>query len=157
MHAYLLVWLCFAIFNSVSSANSTSATATAAVAAVVSNTALPINAAASIFTELCNCPQHRSLILGLSAIIQAIVISCPSALVWHNLGDGKSTSPLNGSPLDLLPCSPSNLPMPAGSDNQRVSRKFTVRVSLICSVESACSCHFCIVSWGNCDLRLRLV
>jgi len=114
------------MFDSVNNATPTSATVTAATAAVVSNAALPVSAAASVFTELCNCPQHRSLILGLSAIIQAIVVSCPSALVWHNLGDGKSTSPLNGSPLDLLPCSPSNLPMPAGSDNQRVSRTFIV-------------------------------
>jgi len=107
--------------------STTSPSASAAVATAASNAALPVNAATSVFTELCNCPQHRSLILGISAIIQAIVISCPGALVWHNLGDGKSTSPLNGSPLDLLPCSSSNLPMPAGSDNHRVNRKFTVR------------------------------
>jgi len=114
------------MFDSVNNATPTSAAVTAATATVVSNAALPISAAVSVFTELCNCPQHRSLILGLSAIVQAIVVSCPSALVWHNLGDGKSTSPLNGSPLDLLPCSPSNLPMPVGSDNQRVSRTFIV-------------------------------
>jgi len=119
----MLCCLCSSICNSVSS--TTSPPAAAAVSTVVaSNAALPSSAATSVFTELCNCPQHRSLILSLSAIIQAIAISCPSALVWHNLGDGKSTSPLNGSPLDLLPCSPSNLPMPAGSDNHRVSRKF---------------------------------
>jgi len=121
------------MFDSVTNVTSTPATSTAAAATVVSNAALPISAAASVFTELCNCPQHRGLILGLSAIIQAIVISCPSALVWHNLGDGKCTSPLNGSPLDLLPCSPSNLPMPAGSDNHRVSGTFTVCRSFVCS------------------------
>lgn len=82
----------------------------------------PVNAASlSAFSEFCNCPQHRSLLLCLSAIVQAIVMSCPSALVWHNLGEGKSGSPLSGSPLDLLPCSPSNLPMPHGSDNKLVS------------------------------------
>jgi len=82
----------------------------------------PVSAAAmSAFTEFCNCPQHRSLLLCLSAIVQAIVLSCPSGLVWHNLGDGKSGSPLSGSPLDLLPCSPSSLPMPAGNDNKSVS------------------------------------
>jgi len=117
----------------ISSANSTaSAPTTVTAATVVSNAALPVSAAMSVFTELCNCPQHRSLILGLSAIIQAIVISCPSAMVWHNLGDGKSSSPLNGSPLDLLPCSPSNLPMPAGSDNHRVSHKVYISQPLIC-------------------------
>jgi len=132
------LYVCCFIFQHCNSVNSTTSTSAApAVAAVVSNAALPISAAASVFTELCNCPQHRSLILGLSAIIQAIAISCPSALVWHNLGDGKSTSPLNGSPLDLLPCSPSNLPMPAGSDNHRVSGKFSVRGSFFASF------HFC--------------
>jgi len=51
---------------------------------------------------------------------QAVTLSCPSALVWHNLGEGKSTSPLNGSPLDLLPCPPSCLSMPASADNAQI-------------------------------------
>jgi len=124
---FVMLILCVLIFDSVSSTASPSATTTVAV---VSSASLPISAATSIFSELCNCPQHRSLILSLSALIQAIVISCPSALIWQNLGDGKTTSPLNGSPLDLLPCSPSNLPMPAGSDNHRVSTKWFINCVL---------------------------
>ena len=87
-----------------------------------STSAPPVNTAAmSAFSEFCNCPQHRSLLLCLSAVVQAIVLSCSSSLVWHNLGDGKSASPLSGSPLDMLPVSPSSLPMPVGNDNKSVS------------------------------------
>ena len=41
---------------------------------------------AAIFAEYNNCPQHRGLLLSLSSIIQSIVVQCPMALVWHNLG-----------------------------------------------------------------------
>jgi len=44
---------------------------------------------------------------------QSIVLCCPSALVWHySLTDSRNKT---GSPLDLLPIAPSNLPMPGGT------------------------------------------
>ena len=73
------------------------------------------------FSEYLQCPQHRMVILALCGLLQAITLGCPGALVWHNFGESKSNSVLCGSPLDLLPCAPSSLPMPPGMDNQYVS------------------------------------
>ena len=42
------------------------------------------------------------------------------SLVWHDFGEGKTSSVLSGSPLDLLPFHPSCLPMPPRADNQKV-------------------------------------
>ena len=66
----------------------------------------------SCFSQLLNCTLHRSVVLGLSSIIQIITLNCPTALVWHNINEGKTVSSLHGSPLDNLPCPPSCLPMP---------------------------------------------
>ncbi|ELT92763.1 hypothetical protein CAPTEDRAFT_163894 [Capitella teleta] len=74
----------------------------------------------SLFAEYNGCPQHRGLILALSYVLQTVAIRCPGALVWHHLGDGKGSSILSGSPLDLLPCAPSCLPMAPGADNQSI-------------------------------------
>lgn len=68
------------------------------------------------FNELMTCSHHRNVILGLSVMIQIITIECPTALIWLNLGDGKAST-LQGSPLDFLPCEPSNLPMPPRPHN----------------------------------------
>ena len=46
------------------------------------------------------------------AILQAVTLRCPGALVWHHFGEDKKSPVLSGSPLDLLPCAPSSLPMP---------------------------------------------
>ncbi|MGH0183474.1 UNVERIFIED_CONTAM: hypothetical protein FKN15_012141 [Acipenser sinensis] len=65
------------------------------------------------FTDFYICPQHRPLVFGLSCMLQSIVLCCPSALVWHySLMDSRNKT---GSPLDLLPIAPSNLPMPGGN------------------------------------------
>uniref|UniRef100_A0A4W5MEI1 Mediator complex subunit 12 n=1 Tax=Hucho hucho TaxID=62062 RepID=A0A4W5MEI1_9TELE len=65
------------------------------------------------FTDFYICPQHRPLVFGLSCMLQSIMLCCPSALVWHySLTDSRNKT---GSPLDLLPISPSNLPMPGGN------------------------------------------
>lgn len=69
------------------------------------------------FTELLSCNHHRNVVLGLSAIIQIITLECSTSLVWHNIGENKSGTSLHGSPLDFLPCAPSNLPMPQRSCN----------------------------------------
>ncbi|CAF1122651.1 unnamed protein product [Adineta steineri] len=81
----------------------------------------PIN-----FTNLIACPQHRVIIYSLSAIIQCITLRCPSALLYNNPIDDQQKSDtllLNyGSPLDFLPCSPSQLPLPIGIDQQLIKQ-----------------------------------
>ncbi|XP_026136992.1 mediator of RNA polymerase II transcription subunit 12 isoform X1 [Carassius auratus] len=75
------------------------------------------------FTDFYICPQHRPVVFGLSCMLQSIVLCCPSALVWHySLTDSRNKT---GSPLDLLPIAPSNLPMPGGNSsfNQQVRVK----------------------------------
>ena len=55
------------------------------------------------------CSTHLlSIVHTLSSIIQTTVVLCPGALVWYPPSDSKSC----GSPLDLLPCAPSSLPLP---------------------------------------------
>jgi len=70
------------------------------------------------FSDLVNCSHHRNVILGLSVIVQIITLDCPTSLIWLNVGDSKAAATLQGSPLDFLPCEPSNLPMPSRPHNQ---------------------------------------
>ena len=63
--------------------------------------------------------------LGLTLINSAL--RCPSALVWNYLGEGKSqNSVFSGSPLDLLPCAPSSLPMPNSNEAPHVRSQLLV-------------------------------
>ena len=55
------------------------------------------------FLEIMNDAYLRFIIFGLSAVVQTITTDCPSALVWHYFGEGKSPTSLLGSPLDYLP------------------------------------------------------
>ncbi|XP_033637539.1 mediator of RNA polymerase II transcription subunit 12-like protein isoform X2 [Asterias rubens] len=81
---------------------------------------------AAIFAEYTSCPQHRPIIVGLSLILQTITLRCPSALVWINIGEGKSAgSP--GSPLDILPCAPSSLPLPGPPTMQNHHIRASIR------------------------------
>lgn len=75
---------------------------------------------AASFAECLGCLHHRSIVLQLSAVLQVITLECSSALVWNNVGEGKTGSILNGSPLDLLPCPPSCLPMAPRPHNAQV-------------------------------------
>ena len=84
------------------------------------NQLMPPNPLAAIFAEYNNCPQHRGIVLSLSSTLQVITMTNPSALVWNNLGEGKVNSPYCGSPIDILPCSPSSLPMPPSDQNAQV-------------------------------------
>ena len=72
----------------------------------------------SCFNELMNCSHHRNVLLGLSVMIQVITLDCPTSLIWLNIGDSKGAANLQGSPLDFLPCEPSNLPMPNRPHNR---------------------------------------
>lgn len=74
-----------------------------------------VNPLTTAFNDYLTCPHHRDIIYELSAIIQAITLECPTALVWNSVGEGKSPSVLNGSPLDHLPCPPAALPCPPAS------------------------------------------
>ena len=82
------------------------------------------NPLSAVFAQYNNCPQHRGIVLSLCATLQIISLLCPSSLVWNSLGDGKSSSFLCGSPLDLLPCAPSSLPMPQGPQNMQVQEVY---------------------------------
>ncbi|EEC08725.1 thyroid hormone receptor-associated protein, putative [Ixodes scapularis] len=75
---------------------------------------------AASFAECLSCSHHRSIVLQLSAVLQVITLECPSALVWNNIGEGKANPILNGSPLDILPCPPSCLPMAPRPYNAQV-------------------------------------
>lgn len=68
----------------------------------------PIDNAVS---ELLSCPEHRNVLIQLSAILQIITLECPTALVWCGAGDSRSSSVYYGSPLDFIPVAPSSLPM----------------------------------------------
>ncbi|XP_015113779.1 mediator of RNA polymerase II transcription subunit 12 isoform X2 [Diachasma alloeum] len=70
------------------------------------------NPLTTAFNDYLSCPHHRGVIYSLSAIIQVIILECPTALVWNSVGEGKAPSVLNGSPLDYLPCPPASLPCP---------------------------------------------
>lgn len=63
------------------------------------------------------CEHHRPVIMELSAIIQAITLRCPGALVWCGLSgkERDSITPLTGAPLEYMPVLPSQLPMPSSS------------------------------------------
>ncbi|XP_063967745.1 mediator of RNA polymerase II transcription subunit 12-like protein isoform X1 [Lytechinus pictus] len=98
-----------------------------------SNAQMPSNppshsqhALASILAEFRSCPQHHSIILGLSCILQAVTLRCPSALVWINLGESKNYS-VPGSPLDILPCPPSLLPLPGSISIQNHQIRSSIR------------------------------
>ncbi|XP_037561633.2 mediator of RNA polymerase II transcription subunit 12-like protein [Dermacentor silvarum] len=87
-----------------------------------------ISPLAASFAECLSCSHHRSIVLQLSVVLQYITLKCPTALVWNSIGEGKANPILNGSPLDLLPCPPSCLPMPPRSFNAQVP---TVWYSLV--------------------------
>ncbi|XP_014230379.1 mediator of RNA polymerase II transcription subunit 12-like isoform X1 [Trichogramma pretiosum] len=90
------------------------------------NAATPISSQLQqVFNDYLNCPHHRDVLYGLSAIIQVITIECPTALVWNNVGESKCTSALNGSPLDHLPCPPSVLPIPSSNPADPIRQQLT--------------------------------
>ncbi|KAK3742868.1 hypothetical protein QZH41_007775 [Actinostola sp. cb2023] len=37
-----------------------------------------------VLSQYKSCPQHNSLVLALAAILQAVTISCPGALIWNS-------------------------------------------------------------------------
>ena len=53
--------------------------------------------------------MHRNQLILLTSIVHAIELGCMQALIWNSVGDAKFESPYNGSPLDHMPCPPSQL------------------------------------------------
>ncbi|KAG8221965.1 hypothetical protein J437_LFUL007806 [Ladona fulva] len=84
------------------------------------------NSFSASLNEYLNCPLHREIILSISAIIQAITIDCPTALVWNCVGEGRGPSLLDASPLDHLPCPPSMLPLPQRSQSSRIRMQISL-------------------------------
>ena len=79
--------------------------------------------------------EHKSerYNFGVMPLLQVITMTSPSAMIWNNLSEGRSSSPYCGSPLDVLPCSPSCLPMPPSEQNNQVKVKwlfFTIEIFL---------------------------
>ncbi|VDM17097.1 unnamed protein product [Hydatigera taeniaeformis] len=62
------------------------------------------------------CSHHRPLLLSTSSIIIALTLHCPSAAVWNKITSETTYTYLTGSPLDLLPCPLSCLPIYPGSE-----------------------------------------
>ncbi|CAN8021551.1 unnamed protein product, partial [Ixodes persulcatus] len=107
----------------VTNGNSTTPATTNGTSSVVSSAApqpSSVGPLAASFAECLSCSHHRSIVLQLSAVLQVITLECPSALVWNNIGEGKANPILNGSPLDILPCPPSCLPMAPRPYNAQV-------------------------------------
>ena len=78
-----------------------------------------------------SCGQHRSVLVQMSAIIQAVVLHCPAAVVWNYVGEGKVSSHLIGSPLDHLPVQPSTLPMAPRFSNEHVRTDISILLYLL--------------------------
>uniref|UniRef100_A0A5S6QG82 Med12 domain-containing protein n=1 Tax=Trichuris muris TaxID=70415 RepID=A0A5S6QG82_TRIMR len=78
-------------------------------------------------SEHLNCQFHRTVLLGLSAVVHAILIDCSTAFVWNEMKTDdvgfNSKAYLCGSPLDILPCNPSELPMVADSSSELVRKR----------------------------------
>ena len=83
----------------------------------------------NVWEDYLLCPHHRGMVMSLSCALQVITMCCPSALVWvipsRSKGellsptapmddsiDVPSNQPEEGSPLDILPVAPSELPLP---------------------------------------------
>lgn len=84
-----------------------------------------------MFSEYKDCHQHTSLVTILSGIIQAITLRCPTALIWSMT---KINSPMNdplkpqvfGSPLDKLPCAPSDLIIGSEEEDKKESEEASI-------------------------------
>ncbi|TKR82572.1 hypothetical protein L596_016274 [Steinernema carpocapsae] len=77
------------------------------------------------YQDLLACQHHRPIIYTLTGILHAIVIECPQALIWNSFQVSSNQAlphQLCGSPLDVLPCPPEDLPLPPGPTKDSVVR-----------------------------------
>lgn len=68
---------------------------------------MPFNGVRSLFSRISQCPMHNEMLRSMLSIVYAVQLGCMQALVWNRLEVGGG--PYNGSPLDFLPCAPSQL------------------------------------------------
>ena len=94
----------------------------------------------SCFKDIIACSKFQELLLALSCVIQVITIECPTALVWHNFDSSSfldnsnsvsKTALLHGSPLDYLPCEPSNLPIQSTENVKHLRERIRSSENLI--------------------------
>lgn len=101
------------------------------------------------FRDLLACSHHKYVVLTLSSIVQIITIRCPTALIWHSIGDSNKISVFNGSPLDYLPCPPHFLPMPKRPNNEEIRTKIEEREDEISIRSAAIEQKWCLKTNSN--------
>ena len=101
------------------------------------------------FKDLLGCAHHKYVVLTMSSIVQIITIKCPTALIWHSIGDSNKISVFNGSPLDYLPCPPHYLPMPKRPNNDEIRRKIKEREDEISIRSAAIEQKWCLKTTAN--------
>lgn len=70
---------------------------------------IPLETVREVFNELLDNSSQRECVIVMISIVNAIVLGSPQSLIWNAIGDGRTESVYNGSPLDMLPCAPSEL------------------------------------------------
>lgn len=85
---------------------------------VVKSNELSIGSVRALFARITQCPVHHETLRSLLSVVYAVQLGCMQALVWNRVGESimsgvsggsGSGGPYNGSALDFLPCSPSQL------------------------------------------------
>ncbi|KAL1242077.1 Mediator of RNA polymerase II transcription subunit 12-like protein [Trichinella spiralis] len=99
-----------------------------------------------------NCPFHRTVLFGLSNVIHAVLIDCPTALIWNEMEcedtgeNGKAY--LCGSPLDLLYCSPVDLPLFVDPSTEFVKKELERLTEMVTERSRAVESHW---SYNKCQ------
>ncbi|OUC47862.1 transcription mediator subunit Med12 [Trichinella nativa] len=99
-----------------------------------------------------NCPFHRTVLFGLSNVIHAVLIDCPTALIWNEMEcedtgeNGKAY--LCGSPLDLLYCSPVDLPLFMDPSTEFVKKELERLTEMVTERSRAVESHW---SYNKCQ------
>ena len=68
------------------------------------------------------CAHHRPILLSTASMIIALTLECPSAAVWNKITSETTQKYLMGSPLDLLPCPLSCLPIAPGPEASSIRK-----------------------------------
>jgi mediator of RNA polymerase II transcription subunit 12 len=84
--------------------------------------------------------MYRDQIIQLTSVIHSIELGCMQALIWNDVGDGKTESPYNGSPLDYLPCAPSQLVFTYDYGDSNDSSKALAKSFVKCELEKVELC-----------------
>ncbi|KRZ69639.1 Mediator of RNA polymerase II transcription subunit 12-like protein [Trichinella papuae] len=99
-----------------------------------------------------NCPFHRTVLLGLSNVVHSVLIDCPTALIWNEMEcedtgeNGKAY--LCGSPLDLLYCSPVDLPLFVDPSTEFVKKELERLTEMVTERSRAVESHW---SYNKCQ------